>query len=181
MRTPGPLRVATPSDTEIVMTREFDAPRRMVFDAWTRPELLRRWHGARGWNLVVCEIDLRVGGSWRFVARGPDGTAMGHGGVYREITPPGRLVYTESFDDQWYPGESLVTHVLAEDDGMTTLTSTLLFPSREIRDIVIASPMERGLAESYALLDEVLLAHPEHNAARPASTGRTPAPQGDQS
>jgi uncharacterized protein YndB with AHSA1/START domain len=150
------LEVHAPSDTEIVMTRRFDGPRRLVFDAWTKPELLTRWYGAHGWNLTVCEIDLRVGGRYRFVWRGPDGTDMGAGGVYREILPPHRLVYTEEFDDHWYPGESLVAHVLAEHRGVTTLTSTLRFPSKEVRDSVIRSPMERGVADGYERLDGVL-------------------------
>ncbi|WP_158887244.1 SRPBCC family protein [Amycolatopsis anabasis] len=150
------VRVTTPSETEIVLTRGFDAPRRLVFDAWTKPELLRQWFGARGWHLVVCEIDLRVGGAWRFVSRGPGGADMGHGGVYREISAPDRLVYTESYDDQWFPGEALVTTVLTEDGGRTTMTSTLLFPSREVRDLVLASPMERGVGEGYDRLAELL-------------------------
>jgi uncharacterized protein YndB with AHSA1/START domain len=118
--------------------------------------LLKRWYGARGWNLVVCEVDLRVGGAWRFVSRGPDGTDMGQGGVYREIVPPDRLVYTESFGDPSYPGESLITHVFRERNGTTTLTSTVLYPSREARDIVINYPMTRGVTESYDRLAELL-------------------------
>jgi uncharacterized protein YndB with AHSA1/START domain len=149
------VAVTTPSDGEIVMARTFDAARGLVFDALTKPELLKRWHGARGWFLVDCEIDLRVGGAWRFVSRGPLGMKMGHSGVYREVSPPDRLVYTESFDDHWYPGESLVTVVLVEQDGKTTMTTTLLFPSREVRDLVLASPMKRGVGESYDLLDLV--------------------------
>ncbi len=156
MSNTGALTVTTPTDREIVLTRVFDAPRRMVFDAWTKPALLERWFGARGWNLVVCEVDLRVGGTWRFVARGPDGMDMGHGGVYRVIQPPERLVYTELFDDQSYPGESLITHVLVEQNGKTTLTSTVLHASREGRDIVLSYPMERGVAEGYDRLDELL-------------------------
>ena len=150
------VTIATPSDREVVLTRRFNAPREMVFDALTKPELLKRWFGARGWNLVVCEVDLRVGGTWRFVSRGPDGTDMGHGGVYREIQPPDRLVYTELFDDQSYPGESLITHVFVEQNGKTTLTSTLLYASQEGRDIVLRYPMERGVAQGYDRLDELL-------------------------
>jgi uncharacterized protein YndB with AHSA1/START domain len=150
------LQLATPTDTTIVLTREFDAPRRLVFDAFTQPDLLKRWFGRHGWNLVTCDIDLRVGGRWRFVSRGPGGAEMGHGGVYREVVPPERLVYTESYDDQWFPGESLVTTVLAEQGDTTTMTSTLQFPSREVRDAVIESPMREGVSESYGRLDEVL-------------------------
>jgi uncharacterized protein YndB with AHSA1/START domain len=156
MNNTGTLTVTTPTDREIVLRRVFDAPRRMVFDALTKPELLKRWFGARGWNLVVCEVDLRVGGTWRFVSRGPDGTDMGQGGVYSEIVPPDHLVYTELFDDQSYPGESLITHDFVEQNGRTTLTSTLRYASREGRDIVLSYPMERGVAEGYDRLDELL-------------------------
>jgi uncharacterized protein YndB with AHSA1/START domain/catechol 2,3-dioxygenase-like lactoylglutathione lyase family enzyme len=153
--TPG-LQVTTPTDTEIVLSRAFDAPRRLVFDALTTPELLKRWLGAHGWNLVVCEIDLRIGGAWRFVSEGPGGAEMGHGGVYREIARPGRLAYTESYDDQWFPGESLVRTELAEQDGTTTLTTTVTYPSREVRDIALRSPMEQGVADGFDRLDAVL-------------------------
>ncbi|WP_018220006.1 SRPBCC family protein [Salinispora pacifica] len=150
------LRVTTPTPTDIVLTRVFNAPRHLVFDTLTKPELLRRWFGARGWRLVECEVELRVGGSWRFVSVGPDGLRMGQGGVYREIQAPDRLVYTESYDDQWVPGESLVTTVLTERAGLTTLQTTLRYSSPEVRDLVLATPMERGVGESYDRLDEVL-------------------------
>ncbi len=154
MKNTGTLKVTTPTEREIVMTRVFDAPRSLVLDAFTKPELLRCWLGPRGWSLVACEIDLRVGGAYRFVGRGPDGTDMGWGGVYREIMLPERIVHTESFDD--YPGESLVTAVWVEHGGKTTLTITLLYPSREVRDAVISSGMEHGAAESYDRLAEML-------------------------
>ena len=150
------LRVTTPADREIELTREFDAPRALVFDAFTRPELLKRWHGARGWNLSTCEIDLRVGGVWRFVSVGPGGELMAHGGVYLEVTAPERLVYTESFDEAWYAGEALVRTVLAERAGRTTMTSTLCYQSREVRDAVLRSPMERGTTESFTRLADLL-------------------------
>src|SRR5215831_18353622 len=98
MKNTGTLKVTTPTDREIVMTRVFDAPRHMVFEALTKPELLKRWFGPRGWTLPVCEIDLRVGGAWRFVLHGPDGRDIGMRGVYKEIVPPERLVHSESFD-----------------------------------------------------------------------------------
>jgi uncharacterized protein YndB with AHSA1/START domain len=158
MKNTGTLQVTAPTDREIVLTRVFDAPRRLVFDAFTKPELLKRWFGPHGWSLVVCEVDLRVGGGFRFVLRGPDGKNMGMRGVYREIVPPERSVHMESFDD--YPGESQVTTVLVEQGGSTTLTATVLYPSQEIRDIVIKSGMEHGAAESYDKL-AVLLASPE--------------------
>lgn len=154
MKNTGTLKVTTPTDQEIVLTRVFNAPRRMVFDAFTKPELLKRWFGPRGWELVVCEIDLRVGGTFRFVLRGPDSRDMGMRGVYREITPPERSVHMESFDD--YPGESQVTTVMVEQGGRTTMTATVLYPSREVRDIVISTGMEHGAAESYDKLAELL-------------------------
>jgi uncharacterized protein YndB with AHSA1/START domain len=154
MKNTGTLKVTTPTDREIVLTRVFDAPRRLVFDAFSKPELLKRWFGPRGWSMTVCEIDLRVGGAFRFVLRSPDGKDMGMRGVYREIVPPERSVHMESFDD--YPGESQVTAVFTEDRGKTTLTATVLYASREIRDAVIKSGMEHGAAESYDKLAELL-------------------------
>ncbi|MEU5878313.1 SRPBCC family protein [Spirillospora sp. NPDC047279] len=147
------LTVATPSGRAIVMTRSFDAPRSLVFAAWTRPELVARWYGAHGWDIVDARIDLNVGGAWRFVWHGPGGATMASGGVYREIEEPVLLTYTETFDEHWYPGESLVSHDFTERAGVTTLTSTLLFESREARDLVISSPMDRGVAEGYERLD----------------------------
>ena len=153
----GTLQIATPSEREIVMSRVFDAPRSLVFDAWTTPELLKRWLGVRGgWSMVVCEVDLRVGGSYRFVWRGPDGAEMRMGGVYREIVAPERLVATESFDDPWYPGDAVDTTVLVEEGGKTTATTTVLYESEEIRDAVLESGMARGVAESYDMLAEYL-------------------------
>ena len=154
MKNTGTLKVTTVGDREIVMTRVFDAPRQRVFAAFTRPELLKRWFGPRGWSLVVCEVDLKVGGTFRFVLRGPDGTEMGMRGVYREIVPPERSVHMESFDQ--FPGESQVTTVLVEQEGKTTLTATVLYPSAEVRDAVIKSGMEHGAAESYDRLAELL-------------------------
>jgi uncharacterized protein YndB with AHSA1/START domain len=150
------LEITTPTDREIVMTRVFNAPRRLVFDAWTKPELLRRWLGVRaGWTMAVCEVDLRVGGSYRYVWRGPDGD-MGMGGVYREIVRPERIVCTEKFDDPWYEGEAIDTLVLVEADGKTTVTTTVTYVSREVRDAVLKSGMASGVGESYDKLDEVL-------------------------
>ena len=146
----------TPSDREIVITRVFAAPRRFVFDALTDPEHVPHWYGPRGWTLPVCEIDFRPGGAWRFVCRGPGGTDMGMRGVYQELTPPERLVFTESFDD--YPGESLNTLVLSEEDGKTTITTTVLYPSKEVRDAVLGSGMPDGASQTYDRLAEYLRA-----------------------
>ena len=148
--------VTTPSDHEIRMTRLFDAPRHLVFDAFTKPDLLTRWYGARGWTLISCEVDLRVGGGWRFVSQGPDGAQMGQSGVYQAIEPSDRLVYTELFDHQSYPGESLIDHEFVERDRKTTLTSTLRFATAEGRDIVLRYPMRRGVAEGFDRLADLL-------------------------
>lgn len=154
MKNTGTLKVTLPSDNEIVLTRVFDAPRQLVYDAFSKPELLKRWFGPRGWSLSVCEVDLRVGGGFRFVLRGPEGQEMGMRGVYRELAPPERSVHMESFDD--FPGESQVTAVFTEQDGKTTLTATVSYPSKEVRDIVLQTGMEHGAAESYDKLAELL-------------------------
>jgi len=152
------LQITTPSDREIAMTRVFDAPRRLVFDAFTKPELVKRWLlGPPGWTMPVCEIDLRVGGQYRYVwRRESSGKEMGMGGVYREIVPQERLVCTELFDEAWYPGESLITTTLVEQGGRTTMTSTMLYASQEVRDGVLKSGMESGVAVSYDRLAELL-------------------------
>jgi len=151
------LKITTPSDREIAITREFNAPRRLVFEAYTKPELLKQWLGVQnGWTLDVCEIDLQVGGRYRYVWRGPNGEEMGMGGVYREIVPGERLMVTEQFDDPWYEGEGSNTVTFVEQDGITTLTLVLLYASKEIRDSVLQSPMEHGLNASYDKLAEFL-------------------------
>jgi uncharacterized protein YndB with AHSA1/START domain len=151
------LKIEARGDREIVMSWVFDAPRRMVFDAWTKPELLMRWFGGpREWKLTVCEIDLRVGGAYRFVTTRTDGKEMGWGGIYREIAAPDRLVFTEEFDDPWYPGGAVITCVLTEEAGRTIFTTTNLHASREARDAVLKSPMEKGVAEGFRRLDEFL-------------------------
>jgi uncharacterized protein YndB with AHSA1/START domain len=150
----GATTFRTSSEREVVITRVVDAPRALVFDAMTKPEHVPHWYGRHGWTLPVCEIDLRPGGAWRYVLRGPDGDEMGMRGVFQELTPPERLVTTESFDD--YPGESLNTLVLAERDGQTTITVTVLYDSQEIRDAVLASGMQEGASETYDRLVEYL-------------------------
>jgi uncharacterized protein YndB with AHSA1/START domain len=154
----GNLKVTTPSDREIVMTRVFAAPRTLVYDAHTKPELVKRWLlGPPGWSMPVCQIDLRVGGRYRYVWRNDgDGTEMGIGGVYREIRAPERIVNTERFDQSWYPGEGLGTLVLVEQGRSTTLTHTMRYESREARDAVLKSGMEQGVAASYDRLAELL-------------------------
>ena len=150
----GETTFTTPSDREVEMTRLFDAPRELVFEAFTSPEHVPHWFGCRGWSLPVCEIDLRPGGAWRYVMRGPNGETMGISGVYREITPPERVVTTESFDD--YPGESLNTLTLTEEDGKTRYTVNVLYENKEMRDAVLASGMSDGAAETLERLAEHL-------------------------
>ena len=153
------LQITLPSDREIAMTRLFDAPRRLVFEAYTRPELLKRWLGVRaGWELAVCEIDLRVGGSYRYVWRKQGGIEMGMGGVYREVVSPERIVATEKFDESWYPGEAVGTTVLVEHGGRTTLTMTVRYESKDARDGVLKSPMKEGVSQGFDKMAEVLAA-----------------------
>ena len=153
----GKLQVTTPSDREIALTRVFDAPRHLVFDAYTKPELVKRWLGVHGgWSWAVCEIDLRVGGAYRYVWRGPDGAEMGMGGVFVEIVRPERIVTTEKFDQSWYPGEAVDTVTLVEQGGRTTLTLTVRYESRAARDAVLKSPMEQGVAAGFDTLAQLL-------------------------
>jgi uncharacterized protein YndB with AHSA1/START domain len=158
----GQLKLTTPSDREIAMTRVFDAPRQLVFDAHTKPELVKRWLlGPPGWTMPVCEIDLRVGGKYRWVWRSDnDGSTMGMGGVYREIVAPERIVATERFDEAWYPGEGLNTLVLIEKGRRTTLTQTMRYESKAARDAVLKSGMEKGVEASYDRLAELLASMP---------------------
>jgi len=150
------LLITLPSDKEFAMTRSFDAPRELVFEAWTRPEHVRRWWG--GCNemaMTVCEIDLRVGGAWRYVLRTPDGQEHGFGGVYREIVPPARLVYTMIYDP--YPDNGALTTVLFEDrDGRTHITETVRHQTTEARDAHFKSGVEAGAHETYTRLENYL-------------------------
>jgi uncharacterized protein YndB with AHSA1/START domain len=153
------MTVTTPSDREVRMTRVFDAPRHLVFEAYTRPELLKQWLGVHnGWVLEVCEIDLRVGGAYRYFWRGPKGEEMGMRGVYREVVPPARIVATEVFDHAWYPGEAVGTAEMVESGGRTTLTLTVLYQSREARDGVLKSGMESGVSAGFDKMEELLAA-----------------------
>lgn len=155
---PGELRIVPKGDCELVITRDFAAPRQLVFDAYTKPELIRRWlTGLEGWTFDVCEVDLRVGGKYRWVwKRNSDGFLMGMGGVYREISAPARLVCTEKFDQAWYPGEAICTLELTERVGRTTLNQTMTYESAEALKAVLDSPMESGLKEGMDRLAEVL-------------------------
>jgi uncharacterized protein YndB with AHSA1/START domain len=152
----GQTRVEVVSDREVVITRAFSAPRDLVWQAMSRPEYVRRWYGLKVLELVVCEIDLRVGGQWRFVLRAPDGAEHAFSGVYREIVPPERVVYTESYEPLG-PGHAIdVTSRLEEAGGRTTLTARLLYKSRADRDGHIQSGMEVGANESHDRLATLL-------------------------
>jgi uncharacterized protein YndB with AHSA1/START domain len=150
------FKVTTPSDHEIRMTRLFDAPRHLVFEAMTKPEHVQRWWGrlGEGYSVPVCEIDLRPGGTWRFVNRHPKGEAAFHG-EYREIAPPSRLVFTEIFEE--FPDSvSVVTAEFSEEGGKTRLTATVRYPSLEVRDMVLGSGMATGAGISYDRLEDLL-------------------------
>lgn len=157
MKNTGALSVTTPSDREIVITRVFNAPRHLVYEACTRPELLKRWlFGPPGWSLDVCDLDLRPGGGLRMEWRGSDGAEMGLSGVYHEVVPPQRIVHTELFDEDWTGGETLVTWALTEEQGRTTLAMTVLYSSGEARDGALQTPMAEGMGMGYDRLEEVL-------------------------
>jgi uncharacterized protein YndB with AHSA1/START domain len=155
---PDSFTLSTPSDREIVVERDFDAPRELLFEAFTRPELVRRWLlGPDGWTMPVCEIDLKVGGRYRYVWRKEStGTEMGMGGVFREIVRPEKLVATEKFDESWYPGEAIDTTVFEERGGVTKMTLSVLYASKEARDTASRSGMERGMIAGYDRLEQVL-------------------------
>jgi uncharacterized protein YndB with AHSA1/START domain len=158
MKNSRTFNITAHGDREIVVTRVFDAPRQLVFEAYTKPELIKKWLlGPDGWSMPICEIDLRAGGKYRYVWRNDaDGREMGMGGVYREVVPPERIVATEVFDEAWYPGEAVDTIMLVEKAGRTTLTQTILYNSRETRDAVLKSPMQTGMAASYDRLEKFL-------------------------
>ena len=164
---PAQLKIRAQGDRELVMTREFDAPRKLVYDAHTKPELVQRWLlGPDGWSMPICEMDVRVGGKYRWVWRhNTNGKEMGMGGVYREVKAPERLVNTERFDEAWYHGESVNTLVLVEKAGRTTLTQMMRYESQEARDAVIKSGMEKGVTASYDRLEDLLASSAPSNVA----------------
>lgn len=155
----GVTTFATPSDREVVMTRVVDAPRRLVFEAWTRPEHVRHWMlGPDGWTMRVCEIDLRPGGAWHFAWHHSNGEAMEMRGVYREVVPPERLVSAESWGGDW--PETLNTLVLTEEGGRTTITQTILYASKENRDAALKTGMREGMSLSFDRLTAYLATMP---------------------
>ncbi|MGW4637221.1 SRPBCC family protein [Sphaerisporangium sp. NPDC004334] len=150
----GTAVVTLPADTQILITREFNAPRHLVYRAWTTPELIRRWWGGERGEVTLAEVDLRVGGAWRYVLTAHGGFEVGFHGEYREIVPHERIVATEVYEGM--PDKAaLVTTVFSEKDGRTTLTSLIEHDSRESRDAHIGSGMEGGMQEAMDHLELV--------------------------
>jgi len=153
----GAMKLALSGDREVVVTRHFNASRQLVWDAMTKPELIKRWlTGPPGWTMPVCEMDMKIGGKYRWVWRGPDGTEMGMGGVHREVVPPERIVNTQLFDQDWTGGEAVGTVVLTEENGKTLMTNTVRYATPEAREAVLKTPMEQGMAMGYDRLEQVL-------------------------
>jgi uncharacterized protein YndB with AHSA1/START domain len=173
MQTLTTMTVTTPSEREIVLKRFFAAPRELVFLAWTKPELVKRWNfGPDGWSLPTCEIELKPGGAIRYVWKHADGATMGMRGAFREIEAPAKLVHTETFDDDWTGGETTVTTRFAEQQPTGTIvTTTILFASREARDAARGFGMEKGVARGYERLEEVLEAERAPAGQRAAGAG----------
>ena len=147
----GETTFATPTDTEIEVTRVFDAPRALVFDAWTKPEHIPNWMlGPPGWTMPACEVDLRAGGAWRFAWQHSDGNEMTMQGVYREVSPPERLVSTESWGPEW--PETINTVTFSEEAGRTTVVITTSYPSKEARDAALGTGMKQGMNLSFERL-----------------------------
>lgn len=153
------VKVVPQGDREFVITRRFHAPRTLVFDAMSKPAMVKQWlNGPPGWSMVTCKIDLRVGGRFHYVWHNQAGHDMGLSGVYKQVERPERIVNTELFEPAWYPGEALSTLVLTEENGSTLMTITARYDSRKTRDEILASPMEGGLEFSYQQLDALLAA-----------------------
>lgn len=151
----GATTFTTPSDREVVITRVVDAPRTLVWEVWTDPEHVPNWLlGPEGWTMPVCEIDLRPGGAWHYVWRKADGSELDMRGSYREVTPPERLVSTESWGGDW--PETLNTLTLTDEAGKTTITQTVLYPSQEARDAALETGMKDGAAQSFDRLADYL-------------------------
>ncbi|MGO9338495.1 MAG: SRPBCC family protein [Terracidiphilus sp.] len=153
---PDSFKMSTPSDREIQVTRVFDAPRALVFEAFTKPELVKRWLlGPPGWSMPVCEIDLKVGGAYRYLWHNDsDGREMELDGVFREIVSPKLLVATEN--PSWHSSEALDTTTFVKESGATRMTITVLYQSIEVRDAALRSGMDRGMAMSYDRLEELM-------------------------
>ncbi|MCC7478804.1 SRPBCC family protein [bacterium] len=151
------LEVTTPSDTEILLTRSFKAPRQLVWDAHTRPELIRRWlTGPPGWTFTVCEVDLRVGGRLRFAWRSEQGEEMGLSGEFKEVDAPSHMVHSELFDVDWTGGEAIQITDFDEANGVTTMRQTMRYSSKDARDGAMHSGVDDGMEQCYRILDAVL-------------------------
>ena len=156
----NPVLVATPSDAEVQVVREFNAPRELVFRAWTEPELVKRWlNGPEGWAVTKSEADgpPRPGGTYRIEWSHADGGFMAMTGTYREVSPPDRLVSVEAFDEAWHPGEAVTTIAFTEEEpGITTMTMTIVYESKEARDAAVATGMTDGMGYTFEALDRLL-------------------------
>ena len=153
---PKPLTITTPGDRQIVVTRDFDAPRDLVFLCYSKPELLRRWYGMPDWTTHICEIDFRVGGKWRLGQRSPDGYELASQGLYTAIVAPERIEQTEYYDDNWTQGGTVNVLTLTEANGVTTATMTITFTTPEARAAAAASPMAVGMEIGFKRLDTLL-------------------------
>jgi uncharacterized protein YndB with AHSA1/START domain len=153
---PKPLTITTPGDRDIVVVREFEAPRELVFLCHSKPELMRRWYGLPDWIMTVCEIDFRVGGKWRFVTKAPSGYEMGSQGLYTGIVEPEQIDQTEYYDDDWTKGGSVNSVKFTEADGRTISTMTITYSSPEARAAAVATPMAVGMEIGFKRLDAVL-------------------------
>jgi uncharacterized protein YndB with AHSA1/START domain len=153
---PKPLTITTPGDRQIVVTRDFDAPRELVFLCYSKPELLRRWYGMPDWTTHICEIDFRVGGKWRLGQRSPDGYELASQGLYTAIVAPQRIEQTEYYDDNWTQGGTVNVLTLTEANGVTTATMTITFTTPEARAAAAASPMAVGMEIGFKRLDTLL-------------------------
>lgn len=152
------LTVVQSGDKDLIVTRTFDAPRDLVFKAFAEPALVQRWMlGPPGWTMPVCDIDLRVGGRYRYVWRNQEGRDMGMGGVFKEIVAPEKIVATELFDEDWTGGETLTTSVLTEEAGRTILTTTVVYANEAARQGALVTGMADGMEMSYAKLDDLLV------------------------
>ena len=152
----GATSYATPTDREVVITRVVDAPRELVWRVWTSPEHIPQWLvGPPGWTMPICELDLRPGGKWRYVWRKGDGAEMTLSGLVKEVSPPSRLVTTERWGPEW--PETLNTMALTEAAGLTTITLTVLYPSKDARDAALKTGMKEGMDAGFVRLDQLLL------------------------
>lgn len=154
---PEPLKIEPAGERQLVVTRDFDAPRELVWLCYSKPELLRRWYGLPDWAMTVCEIDFRVGGKWRFVSRSPGGYEMASQGIYTGIDEPARITQTEAFDDNWQGGETINELRLSDaGSGRTRTVMTVTYASPEARAAAVATPMAEGMEIGFKRLDQVL-------------------------